>query len=400
MRSISSTWLAAIRSGGGQWYGYCEAWLSGTQLAMPDGSLTLPLQSDGSNDVKVDGSTPGVRRTLSLTLPQQSGLFDALSQTGVTLRPYSAIRYLNGAVESVPQGVFDWDGLSMGYASNGTIQVTGPDWWQRIANAKFLSPRQVGGGGVTAQSVIGTLLLEVLPGSVAVSDISTGSYAVPVQTEDSDRAGLIQSIAKAASLDVYFDRDGGPVIRDVPVLDEAAVVWTCDVGASGVLIGASRTRNKQGVYNMVVVSGGGASGSAPFTPQVVWDADSASPTYAGPGTGAGDVGTAPVASSAGPFGQRPTTYSSSLIGSASQAQAVGNTILGRVRGLNAQLSLTQVPHPGLDDGDTIQANLPSDTRMQTGPIEFHLIDALTHPLVPHRNAQPIATRSTQAGSVS
>lgn len=404
MLAVSQNRLDMLRSGGGTVYGYVEAYFGGAVVTVTDehGRPTthLPLQEDGTNQVPVDGTSPGPRRTLSCTLAPLDGLFDTLAQVGVELHAFTAVEYLDGTVETEAQGVFDVDVARVGYAADGSIQLTAPDRWQRIVNARFLVPR-ASDKGVTVRQQIATLLTEALPAGTGVTDTSTSTATVPAQTWDRDRDQAIKDLANSAGLDVYFDRNGSPVIRDVPVLDPASVALTIDASETGILIGASRERSRQKTYNVVVVTGTAADGSVPFTPQVCWDNDVNSATYAGPGAGFGDWTALPSASAAGPFGQRPTFFSSPLITTAEQAVAAGQTILARVAGRAAQLTLTSVPAPFLDDGDTIVVQLPSTDPLGLTPgvSEVHIIDAFTVPLVPHKNPMPLSTRSTRPDDV-
>jgi len=397
------TRLDAVRAGG-TWFGYVQAYAAnGTQITVLDefGQSTshLPLVVDGSNQVVVDGSTPGPRRTLSCTIAPLSGLYDQLAQIGVVLHAYTGVQYLNGQSDTEPQGVFDVDVASVGYAASGNISITAVDWWQRIVNTPFLVPR-ASTKGATVRAQIITLLTEALPAGTAVTDTSTSTATVPSQTWDSDRAQAIQDLAKAAGLDVGFDRTGSPFIRDVPVLNPSSVAFTIDASEVGVLLDASRERSRQKVRNVVLITGTGADGSTPFTPQVVWDNDSTSATYAGPGAGSGPYTSLPAASTAGPLGQRIYKYSSPLITTTAQAIVAGQAILSRVTALASQVTGTSVALPFLDDGDTVVIDFPpTDPLSATGVSEVHIVDGFTVPLVPHRNPMPLTTRSTRPDDV-
>jgi hypothetical protein len=390
---ISGTYLTALR-GPHTAYGYCEAWYGGARLdvPMPDGSTStrLPLRVDGTNEVRVDGTTPGSRRTVSLTLPNTDPLWNLLSPIGVELKPFTVLKYMNGVTEAVPQGVFPVDVQRMGYGPGGTLTLTAPDRWDRVKKARFFAPRQFGGG--TNRALIATLLGEVFP-ALTVSDTATSGVTVPVQTEDRDRAGFLGKLAAAASVDVGFDRNGSPFIRNVPTISNSPV-WDVDAGPSGVLVDADRSRDRQRTYNIVVVNGQTTDGTAPFPTVYVWDNDSTSPTFAGSGTGSGT--TPPSAGTAGPFGQVPYFYTSPLLTTSAQAIAAGQTLLEKVRGLAAQLTASAYTNPALDDGDTIRVSLPKRRWDQPRPVELHIADAFTVPLVPSKNAQRIETRSTKA----
>jgi hypothetical protein len=391
--AVSAAFLEAIR-GPHTAYGFVEAWRAGARLSYTtsagETATRLPLL-DGN--VPVDGGTPGTRRNLTVSLAREPGLWDVLAPVGVELRAYTALEYLTGATEVVPQGVFPVDVQRVGYGPDGTLQLTAPDRWATVHAALFPTPRKSGGGGATARAVITSLLTEALPPGTTVADYSTSTVTVPVQTPDEDRAKTIEDIATAAALDVYFDRDGTPTIRDVPRLNPDRVVWTVDAGDVGVMTGADRERNRQSVRNLIVLSSDRNDGAAVWATQYVWDNDPTSATYAGPGTGAGP--TPPAATAAGPMGQRVLRMSSPVWSTAQQAITAGQARLAQTTALASQLTLEAVPNPALDDGDTITAQLPPDRWGQPRTVEWHLIDSLTVPLVPSKNAQTITTRSTR-----
>lgn len=394
MYPVSAMYGEAIRTGGKQ-DGYVEAWYAGSLLTFtgPDGlpSTRLPLRSDGTNQVTVDGTSDGPRRLISLALAPLPGLWDLLAPLGAELRAYTVLEYTHGEQEAVPQGVFGIDVQRMGYASTGDLQITAPDRWQQIINAEFLTPR-ASDAGVSVRVQITTLINEVFP-TLGVVDTSTSTAQVPPQTWDRDRAKAIRDLAKSAALDVGFDRTGNPYIRDAPAL-AAGAVWLVDASATGVMIDADRERNRQHTYNMVKVSSpANSEGGDLFAPVFVWDNNPDSPTYAGSGSGSGPV--PPDLGTAGPFRQRCYFYSSPLVTTSTQAAAAGASLLEKLTGLAAQLTLTAAPNPALDDGDTIQVVLPPERPDIPRPVERHMVDKLTVPLTP-KGAQSIYTRSTVA----
>jgi hypothetical protein len=385
MYDVTARFLDAIRGPHREW-GYVQAWYGGALVEF-QGESNLPLV-DGSIDV--DGATPGARRTLSATFAPEPGLWEALAPIGTELKAFTVLRFPDGTTETVPQGVFVVDVQRMGYAVNGDIKVTAPDRWVRVQRARFLAPR-ASLPGVLVVDQISALLLQAMPAGLTVSQESTATATVPRQTWDRDRDKAIQELAKAASVDVFMDRNGSPVIRNVPTLSSSPV-WTVDASASGVLIDADRERNRQRTRNIVVVNS--TANPPAFVTQYLWDNDPDSPTYAGSGAGAGT--TPPVPASAGPFGQVPHFYASPLLMNASQALQAGGTLLAKTTGLAAQLSLSAVANLALDDGDTIRVELPPERRDLLRPVERHIVDRLSVPLLPHKNAQRLETRSNVA----
>jgi hypothetical protein len=403
---ISAAFLPSLRAGHTS-YGYLEAWYGGVRLTVDDGAgnqtTRLPLEETGQNEVIVDATkiaggkrslriTLSGRRTLNATLTPTPGLWKALSPVGTELHAYVVLRHPSGATETLPVGVFQVDTIRRTYGPGGTIAITAPDRWMAIQNARFLTPR-ASTPGITNRQQIANLITEVLPAGTTVTDIATSTATVPHQTWDQYRDQAIEGLAAAAGLDVYFDRNGNPVIRDAPVLNPAAATWTVDSGDGGVMVTADRERNRQKTYNIIVVNGQSTSSTAPFATQYVWDNDSTSQTYCGPGTGAGP--TAPAPSAAGPFRQRPTFYTSPLLANTAQAIAAGRALLAETLGTAAQMTLTSLPNAALDEGDTILVKLPAERRDLPPTLEMHLVDGFTVPLVPSTNDMPITTRSTR-----
>lgn len=391
------SWAAELLRGSHTQYGIVRARYGGSWLQLEDsGGLAyrdrtlLPI-ADGT--VNVDGTSNGARRTANVSFAPQAGLWDLLSTPGVELCPASILRAPSGQTVEIPQGVFPIDSVRISVGSSGRVQISScPDRWSLVRAGRFFFPR-VAPEGQLCRDAIAALLLEVLPAGTTVTDTSTSQARVPAGIWDRDRDKTITDLATAASVDVYFDRNGQPTIRDVPMLGNAPV-WLVDASASGVLLAADRERSRQKTYNVVVISSDRADGSAQFDPVVVWDADPTSPTYAGP-----DPASNP--SAAGPFGVRPYFWSSPLLGGATDAQNAGFTILQRVAGLAAQLTLTTVPNPGLEDGDVITVQLPAERPDIPRPVELHLVDSVSIPLAPSRGEdQTISTRSTRPDSVS
>lgn len=390
-------WASDMLRGSHQQWGVVRARLNGSFIQLENATASgvrdrtvLPIE-DGT--VQVDGSTPGARRTLSVTLGALPGMWDLVSTVGVELVASSILQAPNGDRVEIPQGVFPIDDLSLGYGVGGRVKITNnPDRWSWIKAGRFFVPRAAP-AGMLARSAISSLLLETLPSGSTVTDTSTSTATVPAGVWDRDRDDTIENLATAAGVDVYFDRNGQPAIRNVPTLAQSAA-WLVDASASGVLLDATRTRSRTKTYNVVVVTSSKADGSVLFDPVVVWDNDPTSPTYAGP-----DPVNNPGA--AGPFRVRPYFWSSPLLTDATQAAAAARTLLERVRGLAAQLDLTAVPHPGLEDGDVLSVVLPKERADIGRPVETHLADVITIPLNPSRGGtQRIQTRSTRPDSVA
>lgn len=364
-------------------YTTCAAYLGGQLIP---GAEDLLIDEEGSSSV-TDTSTPGVRRTLTLELVPVPGLYELLRPAGVTLRPYSVLK-TGAGLESVPMGVFDIDSPTRSYGNNGSIRVTGSDKWGRIQRADFLYPAS-STPGVSVLDTIVYLIRTALGFTEPVNVTATSTAQVGALVWDSDRSKAIQDLAESIGAWVYFDRNGIATVADLPTTSASSNVWAVDASASGILLSADRSADRDKTRNVVVVNSEKTDGVL-FGPQIVWDDDPSSPTYAGTDP--------PNATNVGPFGIATYKYSSPLLQTADQAIAAGRTILARVRGLNGQLSLTAVRNHALDALDTVDVLLPQDRADIPRATERHIIDKITHPLTVG-GAQSIETRAIRADSL-
>lgn len=345
-----------------------EVWNGAVRKMNPNGSIyNLPV-IDG--EVSVDAGSR-VRRKLTMTTPGNDASWDLLQPTGVELKVFYGIRLPTGAVELVPLGVFGVDDESRDYGPQGTISITAPDRWARVQRAKFERIRQTSGNAVAS---IVDLVQEAIPG-VPVAAYGSYTYRATRARWPSDRDDAIGQLAKAANVDVSFDPTGSLRIRNAPVLAKRQPNWRVDASVAGVQLSASRTRSRQKTYNVVLIRPSVTDGSPPFPLLSVEDRDPNSPTFVG-----------------GPFGRVPMEYSNPLIRSATQARAVGFTLLDRMKSIGAQLQLTALVNPALEDGDVVGAILPRKIG-QSIQVERHLVESCNIPLRPA--AQNITTRSTQ-----
>jgi hypothetical protein len=325
-----------------------------------------------------DTSRPGVRRTLNLELAGGTDLYELLAPTGTMLTVTANVVYTSRQAQAVPMGVFDVDADTLS-EGNGAVSLTAPDKWARIQRAQFLKPQASSRGALVVDQIT-ALIRGALGASETVNVTATSTATVGALTWDRDRAEAINQLAKQIGAWVYFDREGTATVADLPVIGMSAD-WLIDASASGVLIELDREQSRADAYNVVVVDSSAASG-AKFTPQMAWDSDPASPTYAG---------TNPLTnpSSAGPFGIVPYFYSSPILTSGTMALRAARTTLARVVGLASQVSLTAVPNPAIDAGQVIDVLPPGTGRA----IERHIADTVSHPFA--GGTQRIEGRSTR-----
>jgi hypothetical protein len=363
----------AIRSGAALWY-TVDAYHSAVQIA----SNLRP-----SGGTITDTSKPGVRRLLNLELPPEPGLFDLLAPTGTELRVTAHMRYTDRTGVDLPMGWFGIDSESLSEGGGG-LSMTAPDRWAKIMRARFIAPKNIYKGRLVVDEIT-AMIRGALGGTTEVIDLASVGTKCAAQTFDRDRDAAIIELATSAGLWVYFDRDGVATIARQPTGGGPAE-WRADASQTGVLLSLDRERSRTNTRNVVVVES-----SAPDTPafptQIVWDANPESPTYAGT-----NPKTAPA--SAGPFGVVPFFYDTPLPLSASEARQTALTILARVIGLAAQVSLSQGHNPAIDAFDVLEVLPPRERADMPRVLEQHIVDTVIHPLTVE-TPQTIEGRSTR-----
>lgn len=335
----------------------------------PYGTQEIPV-SGGS--VTSDSSSQ-VRRSASLVTPFDLWPVDPTS----VLAPYGTevlveygIGLPGGAIEWVPliRGLLTEASRTLPVSSDGSVSINLVDRSARVAEDRLIAPSQTV-AGATAVTEIRRLIQETLGTSVSVVD-RTGSVQVAAQLDiERERwADGVEKLADSIAAEVYFDPQGNGVIRAQPQITDPAV-WTVSTGDGGVLLGQGDKLGREQVYNGVVASGQRSDGTAPAT-ATVWDTDPTSPTYY-----------------LGSFGKKPRFYVSPLLTTTLQCQTTAAALLARVRGMQAQVSLTTVVNPALEAGDVILLR-----NAEEGVVQAHVIDKVTVPLSPSE-AQSIETRS-------
>jgi len=323
---------------------------------------------DGS--VTVDG-TAVCRRTLSLTVPPRlsTGLYSdrpslpdspshPLAAYGQELHVSYGVVYTDDSVEWVRAGVFRIDSTAGSLLGDGTVQVTARSREAFIVDARFLAPRTVSGPSVT--SLIAQLIHEVLPG-VEVVVAASRDARVPTTTFDEDRAGAITSLAESIGAVWYADGWGRFVVADAPSTT-GTPAWTVHAGEGGVLVSASTSTTRDGVYNAVVVRGESPSGDFPPMQATVYDEDLTSPTRWGdPHTGR--------------FGMVPRFESYPTVSTLEQARAVGRGLLAQSVGAAHTLEASSVPNPALEPGDLV--HVITDPADPAGSVRAHIVDGYT-----------------------
>lgn len=314
------------------------------QLMRTDGAVVDLPHTDGS--VTVDRGN-AVRRTCSVTVPDVSLIpmapTDQLAIYGARLRITRGVIYGDGTIESVPLGLFRINSIS-GDPALGPVTINGSGLEAMVADDKFTAPYSTRGGTAAVTAITG-LIQATLPGAVVVNRATDATIGTMTWDVQGDRWAAVQECATAIGAEVYADADGVFIIAELPDLLTAPVAWDIDAGEDGVLISATRTFSRDGMYNLVVASGENAENNIPPVSATASDNDPTSPTYV-----------------SGPFGRVPKFYSSATLISSTLAQAAANKLLRDAIKPNASVSLTSLPNPCLEPGDVLRVTYEDGRR--------------------------------------
>ncbi|MEV8349067.1 DUF5047 domain-containing protein [Streptomyces niveus] len=323
-------------------------------LFTTDGRV-VPLEHTGGS-VPVDSGAE-IRRTCTVTGCETALLpltpTDELSTYGARLRISRGVEFGDGTQELVPLGVFRLDENS-GDPSQGPVTLTGKAIEVIVADDKFTAPYTASGRVVGA---ITALIRRSIPDADVVSTITDVSIGVRTWDVEGDPWAAVQEIAAAAGAQCYTDGAGTFRIATLPDLLSTDPVWEVAAGEGGVYVRGSRSMSSAGVYNAVQARGdNAAAGGAPVQYLAV-DNDPGSPTYW-----------------SGPYGRRPTFYSSATLTTTAACQAAATVKLRAARAPNAGGDFSTLPNPALEPGDVLRVLHPD------GRKELHQVASFTVPL--------------------
>lgn len=332
--------------------------VSEVKLFRTDGSVETIEHMGGSVSVDRGSQT---RRTCTVTCADVSLIprtpTDKLAAYGATLRISRGVQYSDGSRELVPLGVFRIDDID-GDPDEGPVTISGKSLECIVADDRFTEPYRASGLAVGA---IEALIQRSIPGAVVVTGSGVVDAAIGARTWDVEGNPweAITEIGAAIGCDVYADPDGIFTIAPLPDLLTATPVWSIDAGEGGAYISANRGMSVDGVFNGVLARGENTeAGTAPVSDLVV-DEDPGSPTYWD-----------------GPFGHRPTFYSSSTLLTESQCTSAATLLLRSAKAPNASADITSLPNPALESGDVIRVAYPD------GMKELHQAASFSVPLEP------------------
>lgn len=312
--------------------------------------FVLPVRIHGDEaSVDVDGSSP-MRRKLSATVLSKIDAPEVDPLAAELRAEYAIVDPTSGRRWWTPVGTFVVQDAEEG--DDGQVVIKAHDRWQRVLDARFEQPVTTSGDTLAA---IEQLLLDADPRIVVDTSGAPQGYTHRAKLWERDRDKAILELAASIGCVVYFDALGVARVEPLQPLG-ATPVWYISPGLGGTKVRSTRGVSRSKTYNAVSVTGeSDGDQDQPPVYGVARDDDPLSATRWG-----------------GPFGKRTRFYSSTLITTEAQADAVARAQLDKVRGVVRTCVVETVQHPGLDAGDVISVHVDEGRRMQLRVESFAL----------------------------
>jgi uncharacterized protein DUF5047 len=357
MRPVSDRFLASLRTSH-LLHSRCDLQFPGDPTP-----VTVPIEE---GRVTCD-RTSQVRRAGHVAIPwslragEDLGLDLRTLPLGGYATLWRGVRYSDGSTEDVKLGVLRVESVTW-RTPEGSASLELADRMAQVRDEPFTVPLAV--VGMRAADAAIAVVQPVFGASVSYAKPNDPPSVMGDTVFTGQRTEALTTLEQAGNGESYFDADGG-FVYDVRA-GEGDPVWTVDAGQDGVMIEAEESLDRTGVYNGVLVTGQDTATQAPVY-GLATDDDPASPTRWG-----------------GPFGH-VAMLATSQVGTAAEAQANAQSLLGLRLKLTRNLTVTAAPNPALEAGDIIAVVFPD------GRTEEHLIDSVTVDLA--TGAQAIGTRS-------
>jgi len=166
------------------------------------------------------------------------------------------------------------------------------------------------------------------------SDILCG----PGITYEEERAEAVSHLLKSIGLEWEAGVDGVVHIKKLPAVIDATTLpaWIIDSGDAGVLLDTSASFDRQGVANIVTVTGEPEGGTEPAVGDW-WDLDDTSPTYV-----------------YGPYGRVAVSFSGKILRTTQAAVDLAAELGAQLKAKTDQVQVTCIPNPKLKLGDVVR----------------------------------------------
>ena len=292
------------------------------------------------------------RRKLTLRIANPDGALTPADQYSLIywnrqIRVERGLLLPGGTPEYVDLGIFLVDEPTVDVRASGTsLTIRGQDRLKRADKSKFTAPTTY-----ALATRVGVVLADLADdagmGGTRYSLDDGGATLAAARTWElgEERLKAMYDLARDYSLRLYVDALGG--LRSEPIVDpeQRPIVWEFRRGADATMLGVSKGWSDDRLYNHVLVT----SESADSTPVYAEasDLNPASPAYVN-----------------GPMGDRLYQYTSAMITSTGQAQAVADALLPKVALIEETIELPAIVNPALEYGDRVLV-VEEDSRTET-----------------------------------
>ena len=371
MRAVSAAFLRTLR-GSHTMAARCQVLTTFQTGTQPTGGTEVDIMA---GQVVAD-ATADVRSTLDLTT-DGTGMWpryvdSLLAPYGNEIFAERGIAFGNGTVEYVSLGYFRIEAPSQDDPPDGPIRIVAKDRMQAIIDARLTTPVQFLATD-TYGAVVTQLITEVYPTATIEWDDATDTATLDRSLiTDEARFEFLDDLVQSLGKIWYWDYRGVLVITDQP--NPSDPVWDVNAGAGGVLVSASRSLSREGVYNAVVALGESVSADAAPVRAIAIDGNPASPTYY-----------------YGRFGPVPRFYSSPFITSTAQAEAAAASLLSAQLGLPYAVDFAAIPNPALEPYDPVRIWYGGNAST-----EVHVLESVTVPLT---EQDPVTAKTREQTTV-
>lgn len=306
------------------------------------------------------------RRRMSVRLVDVEGALvpadatAALAPYGNEVRLHRGVRYPDGTVETVPQGIYQLQRATVEDSADGlVITLEGNDRSAWVSDARWDDVYPVAAGQLwtdVLEAALADRYADVVVDFEAIDD-TTPKLVWGADAANSDPWGDFQKAAAALGCDLFFDQRGVCVLRTTLDPTELGAAAEFVEGETATILNASRVFDRAGGYNGVIATGESTSNDTPVR-AVVWDDDPSSPTYY-----------------LGKYGKKPLFFSSPLITTTTQATKAARSRLRKLIGATEAVEFSAIPHPALDGDDAVLV-----TRARAGITAIYMADQIEMPL--------------------
>jgi uncharacterized protein DUF5047 len=315
-----------------------------------------------SGSVTIDRTRP-IRRTMSVSIANPAGEWTPTDQYGLIywnrlVKLERGVYVGTDTIEWIDLGIFLIDRPIVDVRGAGsTLQLQGRDRMKIVEKSKFASPVTYTAGQRIRDMITDIATDAGFPSSgLDLDDAGKTLQADRVYEAQHERLAAMMDLARDYSLELRVNALGKLEMDLRPDPNTVSTSYRFERGSEAIMLGVTREWSDERAYNHVVVTGE-APDQVPVRAEAM-DLNPASPLYV-----------------YGPAGDRTYFYTSAMIRTTGDAQAVANALLPEVALEEEAIRLPSVVHPALEAGDAIEIVEP--VSKATGR---YFIDAITIPL--------------------